>query len=107
MGENVLNGKKQLKKDSLVSIIIPVYNEIKNLPRLEEVLLSSMGKSGYTYEIIFIDDNSQDGTYEYLLESGKKNPISVYRKSGKKGKAYSLMEGFKRAKGTILGMIDA
>ena len=53
------------------SIVIPVYNESKNLP----LLISQIYKvlKNHTFELIIIDDNSSDGTFEVLNKIKKKN----------------------------------
>ena len=90
-----------------ISVIVPVYNELKNIEELMFRLTSSLHKSDIPYEIIFVDDHSTDGTYEYLKQFTDSSQIILHRKIGNRGKAYSLIEGFERASGTILAMIDA
>src|SRR3989304_9190201 len=93
-------------RNNLVSIIVPVYNEKENVKELIDRLKTSLFKTNHPYEIIFIDDNSTDGTYEYISGLQKYGQIVVERKQGTCGKAFSLSQGFKLAKGGILGMID-
>lgn len=89
-----------------VSIIIPVFNEVQILPLLVSRLQGALEKLSCSYELVFIDDHSHDGSYEILL--GMSSPsLIVTRKIGKKGKAFSLIQGFNEASGTIIGMIDA
>jgi glycosyltransferase XagB len=94
----------------MVSIVVPVYNELKNIKKLHNELRSEMSKVAIPYEIIYIDDNSTDGTYDYLNKVSKASEDTshtfVFKKQGLRGKAYSLIEGFSYAKGTILCMID-
>lgn len=54
-----------MKKKNSFSIIIPVLNEEKNIQELIFLIRSHLKK--YIYEIIFVDDNSQDGTKEIIL----------------------------------------
>ncbi len=104
---------KQAQTNQLFSIVIPVKNEIDNVKTLNKRLISLFKEAKMAYELIYIDDHSTDGTYEYLrkIKNSKKQKIiqavRVLRKQGKPGKAYSLVEGFAAAKGDILGMIDA
>ncbi len=93
-------------KKQLVSIIIPVYNEKKNIKELLSRISATFRNSKYSYEIICVDDTSPDGTYEYIQELSLSN-VRVERKLGKKGKAFSLVEGFSYAKGDAIVMIDA
>ncbi|MBI2028291.1 MAG: glycosyltransferase [Candidatus Levybacteria bacterium] len=95
-----------------VSIIVPVYNEVESVDVFLARLSRAFDKSNLIYEVIFVDDNSTDGTFEKiqgLLKSankGNRKKISLYRKKGRKGKAFSLIEGFKKANGGIVAMID-
>lgn len=97
------------KKKQFVSVVVPVFNELENIKSLNRMLKISFDSAGMDYEVIYIDDFSTDGTYEYLkgVSVRPNSKISVFLKDGKKGKAYSLVEGFLRAKGDILAMVDA
>jgi len=90
-----------------LSIIIPVYNEEKNISllykRLSEVLLNLKK----TYEIMFIDDGSNDKTVENIIELKKKdNNIKLVQFRRNFGKSYALNLGFKKAKGEIIITMD-
>src|SRR5262245_43922386 len=45
-----------------LSVVIPVYNEEDNLPRLYERLIAALDPIGLAYEILFVDDGSRDGS---------------------------------------------
>ncbi len=88
------------------SIIVPVFNERENIENLLSLLVTSMRKAKITFEIICIDDNSTDGTYEFLSGLKRSPFVRVFKKKGKKGKAFSLHEGFSHAKGKYIVIID-
>ena len=90
-----------------ISIIIPAYNEEGNIKNLILRLNSSLVKARIDYELIFIDDHSTDNTIREIRKFTEQYPIKVFLKRGKKGKAFSLIQGFKEAKYDIVGMIDA
>lgn len=92
---------------SEISIIIPTLNEEGNIIKLVERIDNSLRADNIGYEIIFIDDNSTDGTIKAIESISSKCPISCHIKKGKKGKAHSLIEGFEYAKYNLLAMIDA
>lgn len=92
------------RKQSL-SVVVPVYNEIGNIEQFHHKLLQTLEKYHAAYEIIFVDDHSTDGTFEWL-QNVVTPSCKVFRKSGIKGKAYSLVQGFQAATGDILLMID-
>ncbi len=53
-----------------VSIVIPAFNEAKNLPALHAEILKVCREHGYTFEIIIVDDGSSDGTREVVRRLG-------------------------------------
>lgn len=89
-----------------VSVIVPTYNERKNIEELVTRLAEALKQTKKPFEIIFVDDRSYDGTYE-LLKQLSSETINVFRKKGKQGKAFSLYEGFAHAQGDHIVMIDA
>jgi glycosyltransferase XagB len=90
-----------------ISVIVPVWNEEKNiLPLVEQIHAALIGAVDQ-YEIVFIDDHSTDNTAAIINSLTNIYPITLHTKVGKKGKAYSLLEGFKIAKYELLCMIDA
>src|SRR5579872_5633303 len=88
-----------------ISIVVPIFNEIGNIKQFHQQLQKTMSRCLTPYEIIYIDDFSTDGTFEWL-ESISDSSIKVIRKDGVKGKAFSLIQGFKCAAGSVLVMID-
>lgn len=90
-----------------ISVIVPIYNELKNIEQLIVRLSDALTKIELPFEIIFVDDHSTDGTYEYLQRFRKSKKIILNKKTGAKGKAFSLIEGFNIASGSIIVMIDS
>jgi dolichol-phosphate mannosyltransferase len=89
----------------LVSIIIPTYNERKNIISLIDEINKALPDQ--IFEIIIIDDNSPDQTFNLVKEKFKnfKN-IFPYKREGKKGLVKSLDFGISRSKGDILVFMD-
>lgn len=90
-----------------ISIIIPTLNEAGNIVELVERINRAMRISKMVYEIIFIDDGSKDGTIGAIIELEESYPISCYSKTGKKGKAFSLVQGFSHVSFELVAFIDA
>jgi dolichol-phosphate mannosyltransferase len=94
-----------------LSIIVPTLNEVENVAQLVTRIDSALiGKT--VYEIIFIDDHSTDGTVDAIKTLMSKHQdqsrlITVHPKLGKPGKAYSLLEGFEKARFDLVCIIDA
>ncbi len=88
-----------------ISLIIPTYNERENLETLVPMLHDCL--SSYAYELIIVDDDSPDRTSELARELSATYPMMVIQRKGKRGLASAIVDGFKEANGTILGVIDA
>jgi dolichol-phosphate mannosyltransferase len=91
-----------------VSIIIPTYNEAKNLPILVEEIFTVLKKNGeIDAELIIVDDNSPDGTGNVAEELSRTYPVKVVHRLGKLGLGSAVREGFARSTRPILGVMDA
>ena len=77
------------------SIVIPVFNESKNLPLLISQIYKALKK--HTFELIIIDDNSSDGTFKILNETKKKNFRYFIRKKNR-DLSRSCVLGFNKSK---------
>ena len=60
------------------SIVIPVFNESKNLPLLISQIYKALKK--HTFELIIVDDNSSDGTFKILNKTKKKKFQILHKK---------------------------
>ena len=90
-----------------ISIVIPTYNERNNIvPLCNKIATSLNGK--YKYEVIFVDDNSPDQTYEEINNVMTQYPmIHLIRREGKLGLGSAVKEGFNKASGDYWTMMDA
>jgi len=96
-----------MTKPPYLSIIIPVYNEKDNIIELHDELLKALSSTGQTYEILFIDDGSRDGTYQ-ALDSIREadNSVKIIRFQKNFGKSAALSYGFSRVKGEVIITMD-
>lgn len=90
-----------------ISVIVPTLNEAGNIRTLTERLHKTFLKNRVPYEIIMVDDHSTDGTIEEARKLQQFYPLRILSKQGKRGKAFSLLEGFSAAHYQLLCMIDA
>jgi len=86
-----------------ISLILPTFNEKKNLPILIPLIFKYMPD----IEIIIIDDNSPDGTGKLAKELSKKYNLKVIHRKRRLGLSTAIVLGFKHAKGDIIGAMDA
>src|SRR3989338_5713641 len=90
-----------------VSLIIPTYNEAKNMPILVEEIFNIVDKDKIDLELIIVDDNSPDGTGQVAEELTKNFPIQVVHRAGKLGLGSAVREGFGLSQREYLGVMDA
>jgi len=93
----------------LLSVVLPTFNESKNIGemvrRLDHVLHSSFGEA---YEIIVVDDNSPDGTWDIAAAlTLKYSRLRVMRRQNERGLSSAVIRGWQVARGQFLGVIDA
>ncbi len=89
-----------------LSVIIPAYNEEKNIKRTLLDLLSEVKSLDYKTEIIVVDDHSKDKTKEIANEV-KDDSVKVFSLSKNRGKGYALTYGVNHASGDIITFFDA
>ena len=90
-----------------VSLVIPVFNEEKNVIPLYHLIKENLKKLKLNYEIIFIDDGSKDKTFQELLEVKKNNKDLILIRLRKHfGKSAALDAGLKQSKGNIIITMD-
>ena len=91
----------------MISVIIPVFNEIGSLPELMDQLRKIL-HIYKKWEILFVDDGSTDGSTEFLNDLSRKDEkVTLIQFHRNYGKSAALAEGFKRAKGEYLITMDA
>lgn len=92
----------------MISIVIPTYNEKENVELLISRIESEMLRSGENFEIVFVDDNSPDGTWKIVEGiSKKKKFVKLVKRSGKLGLTSAVLDGVKKASGNKIIVMDA
>ena len=92
-----------------ISVIVPLYNEAESLPELQAWIDRVMQENGFTYEVIYVNDGSTDGSWEVIEELAAANPEVVKGVSFRRnyGKSPALNTGFARAMGDVVITMDA
>jgi glycosyltransferase involved in cell wall biosynthesis len=90
-----------------ISVVIPVYNEAENAAILASRILKVLSGMGRTFEVIFIDDGSRDGTEGALKSLSEKfSRIKAVRFRRNCGQTAALAAGFQYASGDIIVTLD-
>ena len=88
-----------------VSVIVPTYNEADNIVEVIDRLRRVLG--GEPHEIIIVDDDSPDGTWQLARRHGADDPaVRVIRRIGERGLASAVLDGMAAAEGDALAVID-
>lgn len=91
-----------------LSIVIPVYNEEESLPELQAWISKVMEASGLSYELIYVDDGSTDGSWEVIQSLSRQGAcVKAVRFFRNYGKSAALDTGFSRAAGEVVVTMDA
>ncbi len=92
-----------------LSFVVPCYNEAENVVNFQNAVIGAFKGCGYDYEIIFVDDGSQDATLHNLkkLYKAQACPVKVVSFSRNFGKEAGLYAGMQHASGEYISLIDA
>ena len=93
----------------LFSLVIPTFKEAKNVAKIVEQLSNLLDEFLLgDYELIVVDDNSPDGTWEIAQKLMPLYPqLRVMRRGDEKGLSTAVIRGWQAARGEVLGVIDA
>ena len=91
--------------EASVSIVIPTYKEVENIP-LIVARIAAVKQAGLDdLEVIFVDDNSQDGSVETVNALGL-DWVRIIVRTNERGLSSAVLEGFRAAKGDVLVCMD-
>lgn len=91
-----------------ISVVIPLLNEKESLVELTDSLKDVMKSYNFSYEIIFIDDGSNDNSWDIIEElSSKSNTIKGIKFHRNYGKSQALHAGFLKSQGQVIFTMDA
>lgn len=91
-----------------LSVVVPLYNEEESLAELEAWIRRVIETNGLSYEIIFVDDGSNDGSWRVIENLSKQNPhVKGIKFRRNYGKSAALSEGFHAAQGDVVITMDA
>jgi dolichol-phosphate mannosyltransferase len=89
----------------VLSVIVPCYNEKPNVAPMIEKLDAAL--AGLAWEVIYVDDNSPDGTANEVRRIGQTDPrVRCIRRIGRRGLASAVIEGALASSATYVAVID-
>jgi dolichol-phosphate mannosyltransferase len=101
-----MNAEAQSARPAL-SLVVPVFNERETVPTFYQRATAALQASGETYEIIFVDDGSRDGTFEALRDVAQRDArVKVLSFSRNFGHQTAVTAGMNHARGDAVAVID-
>ena len=96
-----------LEKNLNISVVVPLYNEVESLPELHAWIQRVMLENHYTYEVIFVDDGSKDGSWAVIETLSAHKEVRGIKFQRNYGKSAALQKGFEAAQGAVVITMDA
>ncbi|GBD03368.1 Dodecaprenyl-phosphate galacturonate synthase [bacterium HR19] len=92
----------------LISIVLPVYNERDNLENLHNEIQKAISSLPYDFEIIYVDDGSNDGSFDILQKIAQKDKrVKIIRFKRNFGQTSAIKAGFDFSRGEIIITMDS
>lgn len=91
-----------------ISVVVPVYNEEENLPILVPKLMEVLNRLGSSYEMVFVDDGSSDGSRKILREMALRYPfLRMIGLRENRGLSTALIAGMRETRGEKIVTLDS
>ena len=91
-----------------ISVVIPLLDEEESLPELHAWIVRVMNENNFTYETIFIDDGSKDGSWKVIEKlNADDNHVKAIKFQRNYGKSAALQKGFEAVEGKVVITMDA
>jgi glycosyltransferase involved in cell wall biosynthesis len=97
-----------LNQEIDISVVVPLYNEVESLPELHAWIQRVMQANSFSYEIMFVDDGSKDGSWKIVEDLKTKDPsVRGIKFQRNYGKSAALQKGFEAIEGNVVITMDA
>ncbi len=90
-----------------VSVIVPTYREAANLVELTQRVFEALDAAGLCGELIFVDDDSRDGSEAIVSDLATTRPVRMHVRRGERGLSSAVIAGFGLARYDVLAVLDA
>jgi undecaprenyl-phosphate 4-deoxy-4-formamido-L-arabinose transferase len=94
--------------DPFLSVVIPIFNEEENLVELHARLATTLERSEYSWEVIYVDDGSRDRSWSILDGLNRQDPehVRLVRFNRNYGQHMAVFAGFERVRGRVVATLD-
>jgi len=101
------DGGDAVRGSETISVVVPVYNSASTLASVLDRLSAALGALGCTYELIFVNDGSRDGSWQRLVElSGEYPPLRGFNLGRNYGQHNALLCGIQAARHDVIVTMD-
>lgn len=90
-----------------LSVVIPTFHEVRNLEAVARSIETALREHRWAYEVIFVDDDSQDGSEALAVQLAESLPVRMYVRLGEKGLSTAVLRGIAEARGEYVVVMDA
>ena len=91
-----------------LSLVIPVFDEEENLPKLHAEIAEHVGSMGISFEVVYVDDRSRDRSFEVLMGLRETDDrVRVVRFRRNFGQTPAMSAGFEHSRGRVVVTLDA
>ncbi len=91
----------------MISIVVPTYREAANIPLVAKAVDEALAPNPDDYELLFIDDDSQDGSEEICDGLAERFSVRIIVRKGERGLATAVIHGIEVSVGDIVVVMDA
>jgi dolichol-phosphate mannosyltransferase len=91
----------------MISVIIPTYKEVENIPHIAAAVDDALSAENLSYELIFVDDNSQDGSEEVVARLAGTLPVRILIRTDVRGLSSAVLHGIAHSKREHIVVMDA
>lgn len=105
--ESLQEEKEDTENMSVLSVVLPAYNEELMIAKTCRVLRDVLGEAGISYELVLVDDGSKDSTWKEIQKAGEKDAcILGVHFSRNFGKEAAIFAGLAHARGDVVAVMD-
>lgn len=100
------NGSPASARLCVLSVVVPVYNEAGNVIPLLDEIHAALDPAGLGYEVIFVDDASDDATGQHLQKEAARGRVRLLRHQRRSGQSAAVRTGAQAARGRWIATLD-